>query len=330
MNGILEMKLNEVRSGPAMEPTPQKEAINLEKTELQDNQKLSSNSPDSAPVENAKSAKHSIKSRAERRKHKRASAKVLVRLRPADSNDPKFEEVLGTLNASRANLYVVTTNRSYYKLMRLRVTFPFDSTHDNDSSPEATAEVVRLDHLANGRTGVAIHLKQAVQSSSGANTTPCSSAEQAAQAAIDQRYSIRHPFSASAALIDTESSTRLQARCSDLSVAGCYIDTLNPFPKGARVLLQLNYKETNFVALAQVITHHVGMGMGLAFEILEPAQKAILAEWLSSRVVTLSMAAEQFKATPKPAVPQTKEESDRALLLKMLRMLETNGKVVPF
>jgi hypothetical protein len=250
-----------------------------------------------------------------------------VRLRPADSNDPKFEEVFGTLNASRANLYVVTTNRNYYKLMRLRVTFPFDSAHDNESSPEATAEVVRLDHLANGRTGVAIQLKQAVPSGARANSPAPASIEQTAS---DQRISIRHPFSAAAALIDTDSSTRLQARCSDLSVAGCYIDTLNPFPKGSRVLLQLSYKDTNFVALSQVITHHIGMGMGLAFEILEPAQKAILADWLCSRVLTPTMASEEFKASPHSTLPQTQESSDRALLLKMLRMLETNGKVVPF
>ena len=141
MNGILELKIKEDRSGPAIEPTPQKEAINLEKTDLHDNQKLSDTSLDIAPAENTKLATPVLKSRAERRKHRRAAAKVLVRLRPADSNDPKFEEVLGTLNASRANLYVVTTNRNYYKLMRLRVTFPFDSAHDNESSPEATAEV---------------------------------------------------------------------------------------------------------------------------------------------------------------------------------------------
>ena len=36
MNGILELKIKEDRSGPAIEPTPQKEAINLEKTDLHD------------------------------------------------------------------------------------------------------------------------------------------------------------------------------------------------------------------------------------------------------------------------------------------------------
>ncbi|HEY2646160.1 MAG TPA: PilZ domain-containing protein [Candidatus Acidoferrales bacterium] len=327
MNGILELKIKEYRTGSAIERVPLKDEINLEKTDLEDNQKMSGISLDSVPIESAKSAAPAVKSRAERRKHRRAAAKVLVRLRPADSNEPKFEEVLGTLNASRANLYVVTTNSSYYKLMRLRVTFPFDCAHDNDSSPEATAQVMRLDHLANGRTGVAIQLNQAMQSESRVSPASSTSVE---QMGIDQRISIRHPFSASAALIDTDSNTRLEARCSDLSVAGCYIDTLNPFLKGSRVLVRLTCKDTNFVALAQVITHHVGMGMGLAFEILEPAQKAILADWLCSRLIPPALASEVFQTPQPPAVSQTQESSNRALLLKMLRMLETNGRVVPF
>ncbi len=56
-------------------------------------------------------------------------------------------------------------------------------------------------------------------------------------------------------------------------MAGCYIDTLNPFSKGSRVLLQLNYKNANFVALSNVISTHMGMGMGLSFEKLEAANR---------------------------------------------------------
>lgn len=82
-------------------------------------------------TEGTKSAKPATQNRAERRKQRRANAKVSVRLRPEDSSDPKFEEVLGTQNASRANLYVITSSRAYYKLMRLRVTFPYDAALDN-------------------------------------------------------------------------------------------------------------------------------------------------------------------------------------------------------
>src|SRR5271156_5114941 len=49
--------------------------------------------------------------RQERRGQRRASVKVLARIRPADSKYERFEEILGTLNASRANLYVITTSQ---------------------------------------------------------------------------------------------------------------------------------------------------------------------------------------------------------------------------
>jgi hypothetical protein len=329
MNGILGIrnKKKEEKNHLTLSLIMENDASTVKTTELQEALKKMDCPTNSVQAENEKAAVPASKSRSERRKLRRASAKVLVRLRPADRNDPRFEEVLGTLNASRANLYIVTTSRNYYKLMRLRVTFPFDSAHDNDSSPEESAEVVRLDHLPNGRTGVAIQLKQATHSQSRTNSTSSVSVEQPAS---DQRFSVRHLFSAAATLIEANSGVRLRARCSDLSMAGCYIDTLNPFPKDSRVLLQLSSNDVNFVALAQVITHHVGMGMGLAFEKLESGQKAILVDWLSTRLLTPSLAAKVFQTPHPPESAESQESSDRALLLKMLRKLESDGKLVPF
>jgi len=302
------------------------DAGDLKKPDLQEVLKQVDLSINGTQAENVKSAAPAPKVRQERRRQRRASAKILVRIRPADNDDPRFEEVLATSNASRANLYVITTSRNYYKMMRLRVTFPFDSAHDNDSSPEETAQVVRLDHLPNGRTGVAIQLKKAIHSPSQTYSTSSASLERSAS---EQRFTLRHPFSASAIVVDTTSNTRLQARCSDLSVAGCYIDTLNPFPKGSRAVLQLSYNDVNFVALAQVITHHIGMGMGLAFEKLAATQKAILADWLCSRAASNSVATEDFQASKLTESSEEQESSERELLLKMIRLLESTGKLMP-
>jgi PilZ domain len=302
------------------------EANNLKNPDLQEILKKTDAELNMMQAENENPAKAVSKTRPERRRKGRASAKVLVRIRPADSNAPKFEEVLGTSNASRANMYVVTTSNNYYKLMRLRVTFPFDSAHDDDSSHEESAEVVRLDHLPNGRTGIAIQLERSIHSPARFAAAPAISFERPPS---EHRFTVRHPFSASATLIDTNSNTRLQARCSDLSVAGCYIDTLNPFPKGTRALLQLTYQDVNFVALAQVVTHHVGMGMGIAFERLEPTQRSILADWLCSRVATPSLSAEELQASMPAEPSESEESSDRAILLRMIRLLKSNGKLAP-
>ncbi len=275
-------------------------------------------------TEGAKSAKQTNQDRTERRKQRRANAKVLVRLRPDDCNDPKFEEVLGTRNASRANLYVVTSSRAYYKLMKLRVTFPYDAALDNAKERGETAEVVRLDHLPNGQTGIAVELRRPVPSASQSNQViPAYSSKPGTK---DKRFAVRHPVSAAATVFETDSKSQMQARCSDLSVAGCYIDTMNPFPKGSRILVRLTYKDQDFVALARVVTHHVGMGMGFTFDKLGPDQSSVLADWFMSRTAASTPRPEDLPAARHSESGEEQDSPDRVLLLKLIKMLDSSGK----
>jgi len=327
MNGILESKNKLEWNQVEDRPKTQIGASNLNSTDAQKILKERGSPMSGILTEGTKSTKPATPNRAERRKQRRATAKVLVRLRPDDCNDPKFEEVLGTENASRANLYVVTSSRSYYKLMRLRVTFPYDAALDNPAEMGETAEVVRLDHLPGGRTGVAVKLQRPVQSAS--RIAPEMPVPVSKPVTKDQRFAVRHSVSASATLVETESKSRLQARCSDLSVAGCYIDTMNPFPKGSRILLQLNYKNQDFVALARVVTNHIGMGMGLTFEKLGPEQTSILADWFMSRSSAPAPQSEQFPVANLSESTEEQNSPDRALLLKLVRMLGSNAKLMP-
>src|ERR1700722_18294573 len=73
----------------------------------------------------------SASQRTERRKQKRASISLAVRLRPADPNDAGVEEILRTVNSCRTNLYCTTASDHYYLGMSLRITFPFHSAHDS-------------------------------------------------------------------------------------------------------------------------------------------------------------------------------------------------------
>jgi hypothetical protein len=260
------------------------------------------------------------KSRQERRKLRRAGVKVLVRLRPANGKDEKFEEVLGTKNASLANVYVISANKCYYKQMPLRVTYPFDSAHDGDSTSENTAEVVRLDHLPDGRVGVAIHFREPI-------TTTAKKLNSNRKPEEERRFAVRYTLSAAAKLIELESTTRLQARCADLSMAGCYIDTLNPFPENSSVHLQITHKQKTIEVGAHVITHHPGMGMGLVFDKLTPEQTNVLVDWLSKRDARPRFVAEQSATPEQAAAPAASGSSDRALVLKLLRVLESKGKM---
>src|SRR6267154_446450 len=50
----------------------------------------------------------------------------------------------------------------------------------------------------------------------------------------ERREAPRRPFTASAEETDLASGARLSARVFELSLKGCYLDTLNPFPKGTQ------------------------------------------------------------------------------------------------
>ena len=84
-----------------------------------------------------------------------------VRVRPSEPRDDHFEDLPLSVNASKEGVYFHTRRETYYKGMRVFVTFPFSSAHD-PMNCEYVAEVVRVEKLPNGRFGVALHLLMSV------------------------------------------------------------------------------------------------------------------------------------------------------------------------
>ena len=90
----------------------------------------------------------------------------------------------------------------------------------------------------------------------------------------------RHPFIASAELLDETSGSRINARISDLSFGGCYVDTVNPLPDGSAVQLKIFTEMQSFEALALVVYSHTHLGMGMKFRDVQPQFGEILKLWL--------------------------------------------------
>lgn len=226
-------------------------------------------------------AAESTRPRVERRKHRRVAVKLAARLRPASFSDGPFEEVVSTVNASKAGLYFTTPNNHYRLRMPLHVVFPY-SAQDTHAVSEASAEVGRIESLPRGMTGVAVMLRGSASAS--VPSIPGFSTERTVRTTRtgkERRHATRYPFSATATIIDPQSQTRLQARCSDLSLEGCYVDTLNPFCEGSIVKVRLCREGQVFETSAIVHTSHVGMGMGLYFRETPPDHKSILLGWLT-------------------------------------------------
>ena len=56
----------------------------------------------------------------------------------------------------------------------------------------------------------------------------------------DRRRGPRYSFIASAELIEQRADVRIASRVSELSMGGCYLDMMNPFPMGTSVLVKIS------------------------------------------------------------------------------------------
>jgi hypothetical protein len=103
---------------------------------------------------------------------------------------------------------------------------------------------------------------------------------EAAIAYQEKRRSPRYSFIASAELIEQRADVRIASRVSELSANGCYLDMMNPFPKGTMVLVKISAGEAYFEAKAQIVYSQPNMGAGVGFLQVSPDSQVVLGRWL--------------------------------------------------
>ena len=102
------------------------------------------------------------------------------------------------------------------------------------------------------------------------------------------RRSVRRcPLVASAEVTELCSGALLSARTSELGLGGCYVDALNPFPKGTLVGLRILRDQGVFETNAKVVYCDPRFGIGLAFTEMTPGQRSLLEDWLAEIVSQL-------------------------------------------
>ena len=75
--------------------------------------------------------------------------------------------------------------------------------------------------------------------------------------------------------VEPKSNAKISGRTSDISLGGCYVDTINPFPAETIIKIRLTNERETFEADAKVVLSKVGMGMGVAFISAVPQQVRI-------------------------------------------------------
>jgi hypothetical protein len=89
-------------------------------------------------------------------------------------------------------------------------------------------------------------------------------------------------FFASAELLEEKSEVRVASRVSELSLYGCYLDMMNPFPKDTLVLLRIWTDEKIFQTKGRIIYSQPNMGAGVVFLDVQPMYLPILQQWLNA------------------------------------------------
>lgn len=96
----------------------------------------------------------------------------------------------------------------------------------------------------------------------------------------ERRRSPRYPFIASAELIEQKADVRIASRVSELSLNGCYLDMMNPFPQGTMVLVKISAGEDFFQCKGKVVYSQMNMGAGVGFLEMDPASQIVLERWM--------------------------------------------------
>ena len=95
-----------------------------------------------------------------------------------------------------------------------------------------------------------------------------------------RRRGPRYPFIASAELIEQKADVRIASRVSELSMNGCYLDMMNPFPQGTLVLVRISAGEDFFQCKGKIVYSQMNMGAGVGFLEIDNASKTILERWM--------------------------------------------------
>jgi hypothetical protein len=96
----------------------------------------------------------------------------------------------------------------------------------------------------------------------------------------EKRRSPRYSFVASAELIEEKADVRIASRVSELSLHGCYLDMMNPFPTGTMVLVKITAGDAFFEAKSEIIYSQPNMGAGVRFLQVKTDSQAVLELWL--------------------------------------------------
>ena len=96
----------------------------------------------------------------------------------------------------------------------------------------------------------------------------------------ERRRAPRYPFVAMAEIVDEKENARTSSRVSDLSLHGCFVEVMNPFPQGTNVMIEICTDTESLETRATVARFEPRHGMGVAFSDMPEHCTNILNRWV--------------------------------------------------
>lgn len=140
----------------------------------------------------------------------------------------------------------------------------------------------------------------------------------------DRRAGNRHLFTASAEVVELTSGARFSTRTTDLGPGGCFIDTTNPFPVGAKVRISIYKGKNQFNTTGTVVYSQHGLGMGISFTGLDHAQQHAIEAWIRGSYEEAPGYATTSQFEPKKSATD-QGVSPRVAMMRLMRALVTKG-----
>jgi hypothetical protein len=101
----------------------------------------------------------------------------------------------------------------------------------------------------------------------------------------ERRRTPRYPFAGAIEMRHATSEDKITAKVSQLSMNGCYVETVNPYPVGTPLGVKVFTKTEFFEGQASVIYVEENTGMGLMFRETKPYYIAVLRKWLLAAMI---------------------------------------------
>jgi PilZ domain len=103
-----------------------------------------------------------------------------------------------------------------------------------------------------------------------------------AGARFAQKRSVpRYPFAARVTVIDPIKMSEVAAKTSDISLKGCYVESVDQFPPNTIVRVTIEQAAEFFETWGRIAHVQAGLGTGIAFFEASPEERLTIQSWIA-------------------------------------------------